>query len=62
MEGDPILNLAVSLDQAIRTNAPAGWRGILTREKAVKRAMHSILQSPEEVERLFPIIKQQQEY
>jgi type I restriction enzyme R subunit len=62
MEGDPILNLAVSLDQAIRKNAHDGWRGVLTREKAVKRAMHSILQSPEEVERLFPIIKQQQEY
>jgi hypothetical protein len=35
---------------------------VLPKEKAVKRAMHSILQSPEEVERLFPIIKQQQEY
>jgi type I restriction enzyme R subunit len=59
---DPVLDLAVRLDESIKTNAPADWRGVLTREKAVKRAMHSVLQSTEEVERLFPIIKQQREY
>jgi type I restriction enzyme R subunit len=62
IEEDKILNLAVSLDEAIRKNAPDGWRGVLPKEKAVKRAMHTILQSSEEVERLFPIIKQQREY
>jgi type I restriction enzyme R subunit len=59
---DPVLGLAVRLDESIKANAPADWRGILTREKAVKRAMHAVLQDADQVERLFPIIKQQQEY
>jgi type I restriction enzyme, R subunit len=59
---DSVLGLAVRLDESIKANAPADWRGILTREKAVKRAMHAVLQDAEQVERLFPIIKQQQEY
>ncbi len=59
---DSFLGLAVRLDESIKANAPADWRGILTREKAVKRAMHAVLQDAEQVERLFPIIKQQQEY
>ena len=59
---DPVLGLAVRLDESIKANAHADWRGLPAKENAVKRAMHSVLQSTGEVERLFPIIKQQREY
>ncbi|MEN9469665.1 MAG: Type restriction endonuclease [Verrucomicrobiota bacterium] len=62
VQGDPVLALAKLLDAAVRKNAPASWRGVLAKEKAVKRAIFDILQDPAEVERLFPIIKQQPEY
>ena len=62
VKGDPVLALSKLLDAAVRKNAPAAWRGVLTREIAVKRALFEILQDTEEVERIFPIIKQQPEY
>jgi type I restriction enzyme R subunit len=62
VKGDPVLALSKLLDAAVRKNAPAAWRGVLARENAVKRALLDILQDTEEVERIFPIIKQQPEY
>ena len=62
VKGDPVLALSKLLDAAVRKNAPAAWRGVLARENAVKRALLEILQDMEEVERIFPIIKQQPEY
>jgi type I restriction enzyme R subunit len=62
VQGDPVLALSKLLDAAVRKNAPAALRGVLTREIAVKRALFEILQDTEEVERIFPIIKQQPEY
>jgi type I restriction enzyme R subunit len=62
VKGDPVLALAKLLDAAVRKNAPASWRGILAKENAVERAIFDILQDAAEVERLFPIIKQQPDY
>jgi type I restriction enzyme R subunit len=60
--GNPRLNLAKSIDEAVRKNAPANWRGVLAKENAVKRAIFSVLPDQSEVERLFSIIKQQPGY
>ncbi len=59
---DPRLSLALRIDRAIKENRPEGWRGIQTREQAIKRAMYEVLENEEQVERLFLIIKAQAEY
>lgn len=59
---DPVLTLAVQLDEAIKRARPDGWRGIETRERVVKAAMYEVLKDVDEVERIFPIVKAQREY
>jgi len=41
--GDMFLELALKLDQAIREQAPAGWKGDTTREAQVLNAIHPIM-------------------
>jgi type I restriction enzyme R subunit len=60
--GDPVLSLAVLVDEAVRRSCQDGWRGIETRERAIKRELFGTLGNDEEVERIFPIIKAQREY
>ncbi len=60
--GDPVLDLAVRLDTAIKRYRPDGWRGVQARELTIKQAMYNILGDADEVERIFPIIKAQSEY
>ena len=60
--GDPVLQLAQTLDEAVKRSRPDGWRGVQAREQVIKAALHAILQDVAEVERLFVIIKQQPEY
>lgn len=60
--GDAVLDLALKIDNAVKQARPDGWRGIQAREMMVKQAMYKVLNSVEEVERLFPIIVAQQEY
>jgi type I restriction enzyme R subunit len=60
--GDPALSLAVLVDEAVRRSCQDGWRGIETRERAIKRELFGTLGNDEEVERIFPIIKAQREY
>jgi len=60
--GDPVLSLAVLVDEAVRRSCQDGWRGIETRERAIKRELLGALGNDEEVERIFPIIKAQREY
>jgi type I restriction enzyme R subunit len=60
--GDPALSLAVLLDEAVRRSCQDGWRGVETRERAIKRELFETLKNGEEVERIFPIIKAQREY
>lgn len=62
VDGDPILALALKIDEAIRRSRPDGWRGVQSREQTVKRAMYDILGNVDEVERIFKIIFQQHEY
>jgi type I restriction enzyme R subunit len=61
-ETDATLTKAIRLHDAIKTHAPADFRGNVARERAVKRAMYDVLLDLDEVERLFPIIKNQREY
>jgi type I restriction enzyme R subunit len=60
--GDPALSLAVLVDEAVRRSCQDGWRGVETRERAIKRELFGTLGNDEEVERIFPIIKAQREY
>ncbi|NWD66163.1 HsdR family type I site-specific deoxyribonuclease [Pseudomonas gingeri] len=59
---DIVLELALTLDNAVKQARPDSWRGVQSREMMVKQAMYKVLNSKEEVERLFPIIVIHQEY
>lgn len=54
--------LAVSLDEIIRKTKKADWRGDLIKEREVKRAIRSLVSDPEQVEKIFELAKNQQEY
>ncbi len=54
--------LALRIDEAVRTTRPDGWRGIQARENVIKRALDEVLRDEAEVERIFLIIKTQSEY
>lgn len=54
--------LAVSLDEIIRKTKKADWRGDLIKEREVKRAIRSLVSDPEQVEQVFELAKNQQEY
>ncbi|MBN1314559.1 MAG: hypothetical protein JXA42_03795, partial [Anaerolineales bacterium] len=62
VDSDPVLELALKLDTAVRQVRPDGWRGVQAREQVIKAALYEILQDKDEVERIFPIIKAQGEY
>ena len=55
--------LALRIDQAVREQAPAGWKGDETRERAVQNARFPLLaRNRRATEALFDFIKQQQGY
>lgn len=54
--------LAVRIDEAVKTKRPNDWRGVLAKERVVKRALYNVLEDENEVERVFLIIMQQKEY
>jgi type I restriction enzyme R subunit len=54
--------LSIKIDEVVKQVRPDGWRGIQAREQVIKAALYGILQDVAEVERIFPIIKQQKEY
>ena len=54
--------LALMVDRAVKGARSDAWRGIHPREQRVKQALLQVLGSEVEVERIFPIIKQQREY
>jgi len=60
--GDAVLDLVLKIDNAVKQARPDGWRGIHVREMMVKQALYKVLNSEEEVERLFPIIVAHREY
>jgi len=54
--------LALRIDQAVRSVRPDGWRGVQAREQVIKAALYNALQNVTDVERIFLIIKAQREY
>ena len=54
--------LAIKIDEIVKTIRPDDWRGIQAREQVIKAALYGVLQNKAEVERIFLIIKQQTEY
>ena len=59
---DPVLNLAVKIDETVRQVRADDWRGVEPRERVIKQALFGILKDVAEVERIFLIIKAQKEY
>jgi len=60
--GDPVLDVALMLDTAVRSARPDGWRGVHAKERVIRAALYGVLQDHAEVERLFLIVKAQGEY
>ncbi len=54
--------VALKIDEAVRFIRPDSWRGVQAREQVIKSALYSVLQDVAEVERIFLIIKAQEEY
>ena len=54
--------LALEVDHAVRNSRPDGWRGVPAKENVIKAAIYAVLKDISEVERIFPIIRQQSEY
>jgi type I restriction enzyme, R subunit len=54
--------LAIAVDAAVRQSRPDGWRGIIPKENAIKRAIFAVLGNQDQVERIFAVIRQQPEY
>ncbi len=61
---DPVLTVALAIDEAVKQVRPDGWRDDDKgpKEKVIKAALYGVLQNEAEVERLFVIIKAQKEY
>jgi len=62
VSGDPVLELALTIDAAVKRIRPDGWRGVETRERVIQAALYEILHEEAEVERIFAIIEAQSEY
>ncbi|MGB0387484.1 MAG: type I restriction endonuclease subunit R [Ardenticatenaceae bacterium] len=54
--------LALKLDETIRSSKRDGWRGHRIKERQVRYAIRQDLRDPEKVERIFELVKKQDEY
>jgi type I restriction enzyme R subunit len=54
--------LALRIDETVKTKRPDAWRGVQPREQQIKKALYDILNNVDEVERIFVIIRSQKEY
>jgi type I restriction enzyme R subunit len=54
--------LALRIDETVKTARPDSWRDVQSREYVIKGALYGVLHDVAEVERIFPIIKAQKEY
>ena len=54
--------VASLVDKAIYSSRRADWRGNIPSENLIKRAMYDVLKDRSEVERIFQIVKQQNDY
>ncbi|NKI35864.1 type I restriction endonuclease subunit R [Wenzhouxiangella sp. XN79A] len=60
---DPNISLALAIDQAMREEAPAGWRGDDARERQVLNALFPILnRNREATQAVFELVKKQAGY
>ena len=55
-------NLALSVDKAIRQTAQQGWRGSKMKERMLRRKLTELIESDDDLDRVFEIIKAQNEY
>ena len=53
---------ALAVHQAVIKYRPDGWRDNDAKENVIKHRLYEVLQDKDEVERIFPIIKEQGEY
>lgn len=54
--------LALAVHEKVVTYRPDNWKGNETKERVIKSKLFEILKDEKEVERIFPIIKEQGEY
>jgi type I restriction enzyme R subunit len=54
--------LAIKIDETVKSVRPDAWRGVQTRENRIKAALLGVLGDVAEVERIFLIIREQKEY
>ena len=54
--------LALSVHEKVVTYGPDNWKGNETKELVIKGKLYEVLGDKKEVERIFPIVKQQTEY
>lgn len=59
---DEVLALILQIDAAVKRARPDGWRDVYAKENVIKAALYDILRDVNEVERIFPIIRQHKEY
>jgi type I restriction enzyme, R subunit len=60
---DPILALALKIDETVKQVRPDDWRDNGgPKEQIIKAALYGVLQDEAEVERIFLIVKEQKEY
>ena len=54
--------LALRIDEVVKRERPDGWRGVLVRERTIRRLLYEILLNDDAVERVFSILVAQPEY
>jgi type I restriction enzyme R subunit len=54
--------LALAIDKEIRTTKKDGWRGSKIKEREVRNAIKKHINSPEEIDIIFEMVKNQNEY
>jgi type I restriction enzyme R subunit len=63
VSGDPVLKMALKIDETVRHVRPDKWRGVKAKENIIKGALLPLLGKDQaEVERIFLIIYAQREY
>lgn len=55
-------DLALKIDEAVRYSVRADFRGNVPAENLIKQAMYGVVRDKTEVERIFQIVKEQNEY
>ena len=62
LNNEGLLRQASAIDKVVKKVRPDDWRGAKAKENIIKSELLKILQDRDKVEKIFLIIKQQQEY